>query len=301
MTRHLDAAEVEAAIDWRGAMDAIVHGHTLSTPVVDDTLLRRGNDSLLSRSAMVDGLGALVKTATVFPGNASKNMSSIHGSVSLFADDTGRLDATIDFDLLTRWKTAADSALAASRLARADSQNVLIVGAGAVAESMVDAYRSVLPDASFSLWNRSADRAAALARRRGLSHRLDLQDAVRSADVICTATMSTTPVVAGAWLVPGQHLDLIGGFRPDMRELDDDGIARATVFADSADTASDVGDVAGPVRNGVLRGADVVDFSGLGDGTFARRSDDEITVCKNAGGAHLDLMVARYMFDAVST
>ena len=166
---------------------------------------------------------------------------------------------------------------------------------------MVDAYAAVFPDASFTVWNRSPERAEALARRRAIECVVDLEAAVRSADVICTATMSTTPIVAGAWLGPGQHLDLIGGFRPDMRELDDDGIACATVFADNRSTAADVGDLAEPVENGILRVADVVDFSGLGDDTFARHSDDQITVCKNAGGAHLDLMVARYMFDAVST
>lgn len=301
MSRHLAAAEVEAAIDWHGAMDAIAHGHTLATPAVDDTLLRRGDNSLLSRSAMIDGLGALVKTATVFPGNAAKQMPSIHGAVNLFADDTGRLDATIDFDLLTRWKTAADSALAASRLARPDTKRILLVGAGAVADSMVDAYRAVFADASFAVWNRSTERAEGLARRRHIESVVDLEAAVRSADLLCTATMSTTPMVAGAWLGPGQHLDLIGGFRPDMRELDDEGISRATVFADNRATAAHVGDIAGPTERGVLRDADVVDFSGLEDGTFARVSDDQVTVCKNAGGAHLDLMVARYMFDAVST
>lgn len=301
MTRHLDAASVGDAIDWQGAMAAISRGHTLAAAVVDDTLLRRGDDSLLSRAAMIDGLGALVKTATVFPGNAAKGMSSIHGAVSLFADDTGRLDATIDFDLLTRWKTAADSALAASRLARPDSSRILIVGAGAVAESMIHAYGSVFPNASFTVWNRTPERAEALAARQGASHSVHLKAAVRSADVICTATMSSVPVVAGTWLQPGQHLDLIGGFRPDMRELDDAGIERATVFADSRTTAGHVGDIADPVTSGVLQGTDIVDFSGLEDATFARTSTEQITVCKNAGGAHLDLMVARYMFDAVST
>lgn len=301
MTHHLDASSVGDAIGWHGAMTAIARGHTLAAPVVDDTLLRRGDDSMLSRAAMIDGLGSLVKTATVFPGNAARGMPAIHGSVSLFADDTGVLDATIDFGLLTRWKTAADSALAAAHLARPDSSRILVVGAGTVAESMVDAYSAVFPDATFTVWNRTTERAAEFARRRDIAHSTDLRAAVSSADVICTATMSTSPVVAGAWLQPGQHLDLIGGFRPDMRELDDDAIARATVFADNRTTAADVGDVAVPLENGLLQRADIVDFTGLAHGTFTRTSTDQITVCKNAGGAHLDLMVARYMFDAVST
>jgi ornithine cyclodeaminase len=121
----------------------------------------------------------------------------------------------------------------------------------------------------------------------------DHEPAVRAADVISTATMASEPILRGAWLRPGQHLDLIGGYRTDMREADDECIARGRVFVDSRRTSADVGDIAGPRSTGVL--ADITaDFADLRDGGFARTSEDEITVFKNAGGAHLDLMVARY-------
>lgn len=297
---HLDVTTVESAIDWSGAMNAIVAGHQLAAPELDDTLLRRGNDALLSRAAMIDGLGALVKTATVFPGNATHEVSTINGSVALFSDRTGQLDATIDFHLLTKWKTAADSALAASRLARPNSTRILIVGSGVVARSMIDAYRAVFPGASISLWSRTVDNARDLAAEADCEVVNDLQVGVAAADVVCTATMSSTPVVLGRWLRPGQHLDLIGGYRPDMREIDDDAVQRSVVFADSFATALHVGDIAGPLDAGLLERCDIVDFNGLNDATFARPTPEAITVCKNAGGAHLDLMVARYMFDAVS-
>ncbi|MFK7918770.1 MAG: ornithine cyclodeaminase family protein [Ilumatobacter sp.] len=281
-------------------MEAIRRGHELPAAQVGDTLLQRGDDALLSRAAMIDGLGSLVKTATVFPGNVMipGGASTINGSASLFSDTTGQLDATIDFHLLTKWKTAADSALAARQLARADSEQIVIVGSGTVARSMTQAYRCVFPDASIGVWSRTHGHAQRLADDTGCHVIDDLERGVESADIICTATMSSQPVVSGSWLRAGQHLDLIGGYRPDMREVDDEAIARADVFADCIDTAVEVGDFAHPMSSGLLDRSQTMDFSGIADSTFVRSSADSITICKNAGGAHLDLMVARYMFDA---
>jgi ornithine cyclodeaminase len=287
--------EIEDRLTWRGVMGAIVDGHTGATPLVEDTLLRRGNESLLSRAAWITGLGSLVKTATVFPAN--EGIPSINGSVALFSDRTGVLDCTVDFHLLTKWKTAGDSALAASRLARRDTARILIVGSGTVAASMIDAYRSIFSDAEIAVWSRTAENAARLAAAADVEVAGDLSSAVARTDVVCTATMSTDPLVHGTWLHPGQHLDLIGGFRIDMREADDDAIRRASIFVDTASTAGDVGDISGPIGSGVLDAERVTDFTALTSGRFARSSDDEITLFKNAGGAHLDLMVARYMFE----
>lgn len=300
VTLHLDAQSVEPHISWLGAIRSIVNGHTLASPQVGDNLLRRGDDAVLTRSALIDGLGSLVKTATVFPGNARLQRPTINGSVSLFGDLTGDLQATIDFTLLTKWKTAADSALAAGRLARIDSDRILIIGSGTVAASMVESYRTVFPNASIAIWSRNIEHARRLAVATGCDVVDELISFVTSADVICTATLSSTPVLEGRWLRPGQHLDLIGGYRPDMREIDDEAISRCRVFADNLSTALDVGDICDPIRAGVIDRNDIIDFSGLASKTFVRKSPDDITVCKNAGGAHLDLMVARYMFDAIA-
>ncbi len=162
---------------------------------------------------------------------------------------------------------------------------------------MIDAYRSIFPDAEIAVWSRTAENAARLAAAADVEVAGDLSSAVARTDVVCTATMSTDPLVHGRWLRPGQHLDLIGGFRIDMREADDDAIHRASIFVDTASTACDVGDIGGPIGSGVLDAGRVTDFTALTSGRFARSSDDEITMFKNAGGAHLDLMVARYMFD----
>lgn len=291
---HIDAPSVESLLTWSGVMQSLVDGHALPVAQLDDTLLRRNEDTLLSRSAMIDGLGALVKTATVFPGNSGLGKPAINGSVALFSDTTGELTATLDFHLLTKWKTAADSLLAATRLARADSSRILIVGSGTVAESMVDAYRSVWPDALITVWSRTRSNAVALAERAGTETAHDLETAVRDAHIVSTSTMSTEPLIHGAWLQEGQHLDLIGGYRPDMREADDECTRRSSVFVDNHSTAAEVGDIHTPLATGAL-GSIGPDFRHLADRSFARSSSDEITLFKNAGGAHLDLMVASHM------
>jgi ornithine cyclodeaminase len=225
-------------------------------------------------------------------------LPTVNGVVALFDDVTGVPQALLDFHLVTKWKTAGDSLLSASRLARPDSRNFLLVGAGTVARSMVQAYSSRFPEARFTLWNRSAAGAARMAAEvPGLALAEDLEAAVRAADVICTATLATEPLIRGDWLQPGQHLDLIGAYTPHMREVDDLAMQRARVFVDSrATTLHHIGELMAPLANGAITEANVVaDF--YQPAGFARRSDDEITIAKNGGGAHLDLMTAAYILD----
>ena len=289
--------EGEKAITWEGITDALLQGHKRAKAEVADTFLYRGSDTLLSRAAWIDGLGQAVKTATVFPGNHAFNKPSIHGSVSLFSDQTGELDAVLDFHLVTKWKTAGDSLLAAKLLASTNPQEILIVGAGTVASSMIDAYRSLFPNAVYSIWNRTAEKAKALADAKYANAVVDLGDAVQKADIICTATMSKEPVIKGDWLRNGQHLDLIGAYRPDMRELDDAALKKARIFVDNRHTTMDhIGELKIPLSEGVISPDDVLADFYEAD-TFSRAPDD-ITICKNGGGAHLDLMTCRYIYDA---
>jgi ornithine cyclodeaminase len=285
--------EAEALLDWHGLMAAMVAGHARPRAEIADLILRRGPDTLLDRAAWIDGLGSLVKVATVVPANTARGMASVNGAVALFDDATGVLSAMVDFHLVTKWKTAGDSLLAASRLARKDSRDILLVGAGTVARSMVEAYRAVWPEARFTVWSRNS------AASMGLPVAEDLERAVRAADIICTATMATEPLIKGDWLQPGQHLDLIGAYRPDMREVDDAAMARARVFVDArATTVHHIGELIAPIRSGAIREADVVaDFYDLGSGIYTRQSGDEITIAKNGGGAHLDLMTAAYVME----
>ena len=282
----------ETLLTWQGLLQALEAGHKLPLSDIKDMFLYRDGDTILNRGAWIDGLGALVKAATIFPGNAARGLPSIHGVVSLFDDVTGDLSALVDFHLVTKWKTAGDSLLSASRLARKDATRFLLVGAGAVARSMVEAYSSMFPDARFTVWSRTRQSAEAM----GLPVADDLEAAVRQADVICSATMATAPLIRGDWLQPGQHIDLIGAYKPGMREVDDTAMARARVFVDSRKTTiHHIGELMDPIASGAITEADIIADFYDEPALFTRRSDDEITIAKNGGGAHLDLMTSSYI------
>ncbi len=291
-------AEGEAALDWLGVARAIEAGHRLPRAQTEDVLIRRGPDTLLNRSAWIEGLGIAVKVCTIFPGNAAAGLPTIGGAVNLCSDGDGALEAVIDFHLVTKWKTAGDSLLGALRLARPDAERVLVVGAGTVARSLLDAYAAGFPHARAAVWSRtraSAERLA--AERAGTVVAPDLEAAVREADIVACATMATEPLIRGAWLRPGAHLDLIGAYRPDMREADDAALARARLFCDSRKTAGETGEFMAPLASGVLgEGAVIADH--YEPEAMRRRSAEEVTLFKNGGGAHLDLMVARHVLDA---
>tara|TARA_R110002110_G_scaffold13596_2_gene64762 strand:+ start:2843 stop:3763 length:921 start_codon:yes stop_codon:yes gene_type:complete len=295
---NISFAQGEAVLDWIGLTDALAAGHDLPKAEIGDTFLYRGKDTLLNRSAWIDGLGIAVKSATVFPGNPDAGLPMVNGGVCLYADDTGQIEAIIDFHLVTKWKTAGDSLLAARRLARPDSSSILIVGAGTQGRALHSAYSAAFPDAKFTIWNRTAENAEKMAAERpGLLIATNLESAVRAADIVTSATMSTAPLIKGAWFQPGQHIDLIGAYRPDMREVDDAALTRARIFVDSFDTTiGHIGEINTPLEAGVITRDDLTaDYYNLS--RFSRQSDGEITLFKNGGGAHLDLMTSRYILN----
>lgn len=290
--------EGEAGLDWMALCAALRAGHDLPRAEIGDTFLYRDPDTLLSRAAWIDGMGLAVKSATVFPGNPENGRPMINGAVCVFADADGALEAVIDFHLVTKWKTAGDSLYAATRLARPDSRDILIVGAGTVGRSLFQAYGAAFPEARFTVWNRTRANAEAMAEDcPGLEVADDLEGAVRAADIVTSAIMSTEPLIRGAWLRPGQHIDLIGAYRPDMREADDEALGRARLFVDSYDTTvGHIGEIRIPLEAGTIARSDLVaDY--YEPKRFRRESDDEITLFKNGGGAHLDLMTSRYILD----
>lgn len=292
MTMQIVPFQAESLLTWAGLLDAFEAGHRLPKPDIKDLFVYRGQDTILDRATWIDGLGALVKVATVVPGNAQRGLPTIFGSVTLYDDITGELTALVDFHLVTKWKTAGDSLLSARRLARKDAKNILLVGAGTVARSMVQAYSSIIPDANFTVWNRSRPAAEAM----GLAVADDLETAVRSADIICSATMATSPLIKGDWLQPGQHLDLIGAYKPGMREVDDTAMARARLFVDNrATTIHHIGELIEPLKSGAITESHIVADFYDDPAIYTRQSDDDITIAKNGGGAHLDLMTASYI------
>lgn len=298
---YLTAADCDPLMDWIALTDAMIEGHRRPPAELRDVLLGRGEDRLLSRAAWIDGLGAGVKSVTVYPGNAAAGRPSVQGAMIVFDDSTGAVAAVIDSALVTKWKTAGDSLLGARLLARKEAQRLLIVGAGAVAASLVEAYGALIEGLEITVWARREEAARALATRYpGVTIATDLETAVRSAEIIATCTMAREPLIRGAWLQPGQHLDLIGAYTPEMREVDDAALQHARIFVDSrATTIGHIGELMIPMEAGVIGPGDVVgDFFDLATGGFRRESDSEITLFKNGGGAHLDLMTARYILDA---
>jgi ornithine cyclodeaminase/alanine dehydrogenase-like protein (mu-crystallin family) len=239
------------------------------------------------------------KLITVFPDNLKIGRPSVDGSYLLASGETGEPLAILDAQALTAWRTAAVSALAASFLAREDATHLLMIGAGALAPHLVRAHAAMRPIARVTLWNRTLARAEALATRLAreaftVDVTQDLETAVRAADVVSAATISTRALVEGRWLKPGVHVDLVGAFAPQLREADEEAILRARVYVDSRAGAARSGDLAGLLADGLLRpyelGGDLCELcAGLVAG---RNGAAEITVFKSAGTGIADLAAA---------
>ncbi len=266
-------------------------------------LMRSGDaqpDAFLLRAAWQPGGALGAKLVTILP----RSDPSINALYVLFDGASGRPDACMDGDALTWYKTAADSALGARYLAREDAAQLSMIGAGTMAPHLVRAHFTQRPSLQrVCIWNRTLARAHTLLENLqadGIDAAIagSLQEAVASADVLCTATMTQAPIIDGNWLREGTHLDLVGSFTPDMREVDDAAIRRSRVYVDCCGTAlDDVGEIATPIRDGVLKREHIVgDLYDLCSGKCeARRSPEEITLFKNAGGGHLDLMTAQFI------
>jgi len=269
----------------------------LSQPLTDG----RRNDWLLLPAWQFDRhMG--VKLVSVFADNEAKGLASVQGLYVLFDGSNGLPLAAIDGAAITLWKTAANSALAASYLAREDARTLLMVGAGALAPYLARAHCAVRPITEVTIWNRTAknaERMAGALARSGLRVEVadDLAAAVARADIVSCATMASTPVIMGAWLRPGVHVDLVGAYRPEMREADDEAIRRARVFIDAWFTAGEhCGDICQPVAAGLLRKDDITDTFQLARGERpGRLRDDEITLFKSGGGGHEDLGTAQHI------
>lgn len=302
--RTFSAAEVARALPYAKLVDAIAamfrsgceaplrHHHTVKTEGPDATLLLM--------PAWRTGKRMGVKIVSVYPENPAKGLPAVIGVYMLFDAATGAPLAVLDAPELTVRRTACASALAARFLARPDASRLLMVGAGALAPHLVRAHASVRPIRQVRIWNRNADKAEALAeslRREGFdaAAATDLEASARQADVISCATLSAEPLVRGAWLRPGAHLDLVGAFRPHMRESDDEAVRRAKLYCDTRTGAlSEAGDLADPIARGVIRREDVVaDLFELCRGEKpGRERADEITLFKSVGTALEDLAAA---------
>jgi alanine dehydrogenase len=247
-----------------------------------------------------------IKLVTVFPDNARRSLPTVLASVLLLSAETGAPLALVAGRVLTVRRTAAASALAASYLARADAEHLVMVGTGALAPALIQAHASVRRLRRVTVWGRTPAKAQALAGRLAgqsfaISATTDLEGAVRAADVVSCATLAHDPLVRGDWLPPGAHLDLVGGFTPAMRETDDSAIRRAQVFVDTRPGATqEAGDIVQPLASGVLT-HDAIrgDLHDLARGRApGRTAPDQITLFKSVGTALEDLAAAQLAYES---
>lgn len=251
-----------------------------------------------------------VKLVTVFPGNAQRDERAVAAVYALFDAHNGVPLALFDGEEITARRTAGASAYAANRLARADARHLVLVGSGRLARGLVEAHRHVRPIERVSLWSRTPERARAAAAAMAddglpVTAVSDLERAVREADIVSCATLSTAPIVRGAWLSPGVHLDLVGAFNARMRETDDGAIARAELIVvdNRAAALAEGGDIVQAMKSGVIGETDIAaDLADLARGTHPGRTrDDDVTVFKSVGFALEDLAAAEAVFDAGDT
>lgn len=315
--RLLDGAAVERLLPDAKLIDALFemfragcelpprHHHTIETSGAPGTLLLM--------PAWRKGRHLGVKLVTVFPDNGAGDLPAVIGQYLLLSAETGAPLALLDGTALTRRRTAAASALAARLLARPDSSRLLMMGTGALAPHLIAAHAAVRPIREVAVWGRTPAKAEALVARldRGdlASLKLrafvaeDLQRNLAAADIVSCATLAREPILPGAWLKRGQHVDLVGGFTPHMRETDDAAIARARVYVDTRQGAmAEAGDIVQPLANGTLaRAAVIADLFDLCrapaaaspyDLALGRATAADITLFKSVGSALEDLAAA---------
>jgi len=299
VARLIDAAATRAALPMPRLIDALCRAFVAGaeTPLRHRHALPDGASLLLMPAWQGPALG--VKLVTVFPGNGARGLNAVSATYLLCDGATGRHLAIMDGNEITGRRTAAASALAGRYLARDDAAHLLIVGSGHVARLMAEAWRAVRPIVRVTVWNirrPGADRLAAALRAQGIDAGAtdDLAAAVAAADIVSCATLSHVPLVQGAWLRPGTHLDLVGAYLPSMREADDAAVRRSRVFIDTEAALVEAGDIIQPLHAGVIGRDDIAGtlFSLCRGEVPGRRDATEITLFKSVGSAIEDLAAA---------
>jgi ornithine cyclodeaminase len=308
--RFIAAEEIDAALNFpdvieamerafRGGIEApLRHRHAIAGEETNSLLLMPAWTTE-SKKGFVGS-----KILTVYPENASRGLASTTATYFLMSGKTGFPLAAIDGHELTVWRTAAASALASRYLSRTDAKKLLVVGAGSLAPYLARAHASVRPIAEISIWNRTparAEKIASLLRNENLNAKAvsNLETAAREADIISCATLSTAPLIRGAWLREGAHLDLVGGFTPAMLEADEEAIKRARVYVDTPAALKEAGDIVAPLQSGALKESGIQgDLFGLCQNKVKGRGGaGEITLFKSVGSAIEDLAAAILLWE----
>ena len=310
----LNTEDTRNALQWPALIDAIEtmfrggcvmpvrHHHEVEVPGESDA-------TLLLMPSWVPGSYMGVKILSVFPDNSQRSLPAIFGTYLLSSGKTGEMLAAIEGGELTARRTAATSALAAKYLAREGATAMLMVGTGRLSLNLIEAHATTRPLDTIHIWGRNtaaAEKAAEQARQLGFNAKAcsNLEEAARSADLISCATLSNEPLIKGEWLKPGAHLDLVGAFKPTMRESDDAAVERASVFVDTfAGALKEGGDIVQPLDAGIIQRSDIrAELADLVSGRHAGRSNaDEITLFKSVGAALEDLAGAILAYESVKS
>lgn len=310
--RIADFDTVEAALDPLELIEALREGFRAGCemPPRHKHVWGRSNepDATLAIMPAWQNDGVLgVKLTSIVPGNSARGLASVMPIYVLFDPETGRPSMVLDGRAITLNRTAAASALAATYLARRDASRMVMMGTGELAPYLVRAHCAAHPIEHVEIWGRNPERAR---RTAGLLSDLkakvtvveDVEQSVKRADIISCATLATEPIVRGAWLSPGSHLDLVGAFTPQMRESDNEAVARASLFADKREAClAEPGDFLQPIQAGIITEDSILaDLFNLARREHPGRTrGDEITLFKSVGIALEDLVAAQLVMKRI--
>ena len=309
----VSASDVHRICQWPALVEALAEGHRQGMPLTGRAIVtasvRDTTQTFLNLPAVLPGVAFGSKLVTVLPDNPDRHpdVPAIQAIYAVFGGDNGAPLAMIDGTSLTYRKTAADSALGARLLAREDPSTLVMVGAGGLSPWLARAHVAVRPSLKrIMVWNRTMHRAEAVAAElagEGLHVQAtaDLEAAIRQADIVSCCTASEQPLVLGEWLKPGAHVDLVGGYTPAMREVDDEAVRRARLFIDADWNVEECGDLVDPLGRGVIgRSRIEADLYTLcRQGHDIARTPGDITLFKNGGGGHLDLYTALFILKSL--
>ena len=275
------------------------HHHDFPNPEV------QADSTLLLMPAWNPSKNAGVKIVTVSPENGQFDMPSIQGTYIYFDAIKGSIKAILEAKNLTVKRTAAASALASSFLSKYDANSLLMIGTGALSINLIKAHACVRPIKNVFIWGRNFDKAKEIENQ--LQHESfsitaikSIEEKISDVDIVSCATLSKTPLVFGNYLKEGQHIDLVGSYKKDMREADDITISKASVFVDTFQGGlKESGDIVIPLQNGTLKKEDIKAdlFQLCGNQKTGRQSAKEITVFKSVGHALEDLAAANYYYN----
>ena len=295
---HVSARELEEILPVSEAIEALERAFASEerpTAPLRNNVEVPGGELLLMPATGDQGVG--VKLVTLAPKNPGRGLPFLHSVYVLFSSETLEPLLTVDGAALTTLRTSAVSALATRHLARPDSSRLVLFGAGVQANAHLDAMAAVRPVDRVRVVSRSRERAERLAER---ARKLEMEaevagaEAVSEADIVCACTTSTTPVFDGRLLPGGAHVNAVGAYRPDSRELDDETIERAKIVVETREAAlAEAGDLLIPIEAGLITASNIsADLREVVRGAGVRTSADDVTAFKSVGIAFEDLAVA---------